>query len=67
MAKLQALVRRVESVLVAMAATVVETFALLHVRGVVPLGDGVPAGPRVRRLCAAHCNRSSESMSTYCR
>lgn len=64
-AELDALLLRVESVLVALAATVVERCAFQPVRVVVELGVGLPAGARIGRLCAAHCNRWSESMLMY--
>lgn len=57
-----ALLLSVKSVVIPLAATVVEKCAFLLHRVVVPLGDAVPAGSRTGRLCAAHCNRESESM-----
>lgn len=45
----------VKSVVVSIAATVVEAEAFQSVGVVVPLGDTVPAASCVRNLCAAHC------------
>lgn len=56
-AEIHALLLSVESVVIPLAATVVEERAFLPYRVVVPLGDAVPAGSRTGRLCAAHCNR----------
>lgn len=57
LAGFQALLLSVKSVVIPLAAAVVENSAFLLHGVVVPLGDAVPAGPRLGRLCAAHCKQ----------
>lgn len=61
-AELQTGLLGLKIVLISVASPVVEAFTLLFNRFVVPLGQAVSAGARVRKLCAAHYKNKSQQV-----